>query len=503
MSRRAIKWVAWAFLVPATAAAQNAPLRFAEDKRPTTLNPAFGTTMVDARAEELLFNGLYSVDRNLNPVARLAAELQKSADGTEATVFLRDAFWHDGQRVGPADVIFTVEAYKGVNVPPSVTAQVVKIKKVEASGPRAVKFTFSEALPQPETFLQFKILPKHAFKAGMTANDNFRIKPVGAGPYKLIRIQERFIDFEADSTQSLGIKSLRAKIVPDVKMQIEQLSFDDLDVIIQVPPRYRLDIEGLGERYELMPYETLSWWYLGINHQDPHLSNVKVRRALMHALDRDSLRKTRLGDGETISGPFSPRSPYYNDQVEPYRFDLKSSAKLMAEAGYGKQSGFYAKGGKKVQWKLLVSREKGDFKEVVLDLQSRLREAGFEVELEWLDEAALAERLRKKQDFALTLGVWHFDGAVDLGPLFESNGPLNFFNYKNVALDELIRRGRETKDPALFEEIQRRIHATAHDDLPYAFLWSLAGYSAVSGKLVGVDIHPFRYFTWIDGWRWQ
>ena len=47
------------------------------------------------------------------------------------------------------------------------------------------------------------------------------------------------------------------------------------------------------------------------------------------------------------------------------------------------------------------------------------------------------------------------------------------------------------------------MHEHAHNDLPYIFLWSVSRYTAVSSEITGVDIHPFRYFTWIEDWKWQ
>ena len=94
------------------AAASEVQFRYGEDRAPSTLNPAFGRTMVDTRLEELLFEGLFTYDRFLNPVPALAARAVISADRTRATVYLRQSFWHDGEPVTPADVVFTVRALK-------------------------------------------------------------------------------------------------------------------------------------------------------------------------------------------------------------------------------------------------------------------------------------------------------------------------------------------------------------------------------------------------------
>lgn len=477
--------------------------RYGEDRAPTTLNPVFASTMVDTRMEELLFEGLFTYDRFLNPVPAIAASWEINEDRTEMTIFLRQGVWHDGKPITAQDVIFSYEVLKDPKTRSSAKNLVVEIKSMAVTGPTKLTVTFVRPLVQPERALMFKILPKHAFPGGvMKARSDFRMKPVGSGPYKFLSWEGTTVELEANHHQQVGLPKLQARFIPDKKVQLDFLQYDALEAVIRVLPRHRPVIEGMSGKVELMPYESLSWWYLGVNHRHPDLKTLEVRRAIAHVLNRDEVRSAHLGDGQTISGPFAPRSPFYNDRVKPYSHDLRAADALMRKAGYRKSRGTYTKRGRKVRFKLSVNKDWSVYKDVVLDIQTRLRQAGFEVTIDWLDAASWGDRVVKKKKFDLTIGAWSFDEASSVDSLFHSKGEHNYFGYSSERMDQLLAQSKETRDPELFREIYRRVHEHAHNDLPYLFLWSVSSYTAVSAKVTGVDIHPFRYFTWVEDWKW-
>jgi peptide/nickel transport system substrate-binding protein len=483
----------------------DSPFRFGEDRAPTTLNPIFASTMVDTRMEELLFDGLFTYDHFLNPAPSLVGSYKINDERTQVNIFLREGFWHDGKPITAQDVEFTIQVLKDERTRSSAKNMVAEIKSVAVTGPTALTITFIHPMVQPERTLMFKILPKHAFKNAppMEPRDEFRLNPVGSGPYKFVRWKGTTLELEANHHKTVGLSKLHARFVPDKKAQLDFLLYDGLDALVRVLPRHRPVIEGMAGKVELLPYESLSWWYLGVNHKNPHLEKLEVRRAIAHAIDRDEVRSAHLGDGQTISGPFAPRSPFYNDRVKPYQYDLRAAEALMKKAGYKKVGGIYNKGGRKVHLKLAVNKDWTVYKDVVLDLQTRLRQAGFEVDIDWLDAASWGDRVVKGGDFDLTIGAWSFDEASNVDSLFQAEGRNNFVNYKSERMDQLLVQSQETRDPELFREIYRRVHEHAHNDLPYIFLWSVSSYTAVSSEVTGVDIHPFRYFTWIEDWKWQ
>ena len=497
-----IPWMTVVWATPANAGEEQ--FRYGEDRAPSTLNPAYGRTMVDTRLEELMFEGLFTYDRFLNPVPALAAKAEVSADRTRAAVYLRQSFWHDGTPVTPADVLFTVEALKDPKSRAAAQPTVALISEVKIAGPNQLDISFVRPLVQPEQALMFKVLPQHRFKGrALSPRDAFRTAPIGSGPFKFVRWQGTNLELAHNQHRKSGVQRVLARFIPDKKVQLDFLQYDALDAVVRVLPRHRPVIEGMAGKISLLPYESLSWWYLGINHRRRALAKREVRLALAHALDRDELRRVHLGAGQTVSGPFAPRSPFYNDDVPPHPYNAQRVERLMAKAGYRKLKGFFARKGKRLRLRLAINKNWNAYKDVILDLQSRLRAAGFDLSLDWLEPAVWRERVRSKRKFDLTIGAWSFDETSDVYDLFRSDGSLNYFGYSSRRMDTLLKQSRRTRDPELYREIQRRVHAHAHDDLPYVFLWSVQSYTAVTNRLSGVDIHPFRYFTWVSEWKWK
>ena len=93
------------------ATASAGAFRYAEDQAPAIVNPLFTTTMSEARLNELVFELLYTDDRDLATTPLLAQSTQVSEDHTQMLVHLRkDVRWHDGQPFTSADVVFTIQA---------------------------------------------------------------------------------------------------------------------------------------------------------------------------------------------------------------------------------------------------------------------------------------------------------------------------------------------------------------------------------------------------------
>lgn len=481
-------------------------LRVAEDVAPASLNPAYRTAMVEARLNELMFLGLFKDDRQLEPSPALAAKWDPVDEGRGLRVVLADALWHDGQPVTSADVAFTVDALKHARSRSPERRKVAFIEAVEVIDERTFVLRFTEPMRDPARRIQFKVLPRHAFPKAppLSPRDEFRRQPVGTGPFAFARATRDGggISLRRVGDPGSGIASMDVRFIEDKTRQLQTLQFGGVDAIVRVLPKHRAEIVGLGT-VDLHPYESLSWWYIGVNHRSKALADVRVRRALAQALDRDALRSTHLGDGTTISGPFAPRSPFYDLSVEPWAHDPAAVTAAMSEAGYTLKDGVFHKKGRPLRLRMVLSNNLDAYQDVCLDLQSRLKRAGFEVELVWVDPAAYAERVLKKHDFELTIDSWTFDESSNIYPLFHSKGTRNYVGYQNPEMDRLLEVSREAKAPEKFLEAYLAIHRLAHDDLPYVFLWSVRSYSAVTKELTGVDIHPFRYFTWVEKWRFR
>jgi peptide/nickel transport system substrate-binding protein len=489
-----------------TATASAAAFRYAEDQAPAIVNPLFTTTMSEARMNELVFEGLYTDDRDLATTPLLAESSEVNAEHTQMTVHLRqDVTWHDGQPFTAADVVFTIQAMGDKGTLSTEAGRVEWIKEATALDAHTVKIVFKRPEASPEDKLFFKILPAHAFASPTVKRaDPFRNAPIGTGPYKLTSYNDDgsiTLDKVGDYRDAVGLGQVVMREVSDKNYQAKLLLYESLEALVRVLPRDLAVLQN-NKKVELYPYQTNSWWYLGFNTKLPLLQDADVRHALCQLIDIDSLLAP-VGTGDVLSGPFVKSSPYYNHDVKPWGHDATKAAELLTHAGYRKSGDVWTKGGQPLKLHLTAHKSLESSQEVVINLQSQLQSQGIAVDVEFLDDATWKAKIWRERNYELILSQWSFDRNEDVREQLHSKGSRNFTGYASPEVDHLLDVARDTTDPQEKKQALRQLHKIVHDDAPMDFLWTLDSYSAMNIKVRSVVIHPFYFFTWMRDWQMQ
>ncbi len=494
----------WFLLLAVAAPAAAANLRYAEDQAPPIVNPLFGASMTEARANEILFDGLYTDNKELATVPALAASAELSSDKTEMTLTLRDdVAWHDGQPFVAEDVVFTIKSMQDRATASTESGRVAWIASAEALDTHTVRLKFVRPEARPEDKLLFKILPAHAFPTlPVKRSDPFRTNPIGTGPYTLDTFNEdNSVSFVANPnySRSVPIGQVTLREVSDKNYQAKLLLYESLEALVRVLPRDLAMLEN-NRKVELYPYQTNSWWYLGFNMKRAPFDQVGVRKALAEFIDVDTLLAP-VGTGDVLSGPFVKSSPFYNHDVAPYAYDLGAGSALLEAAGWAKTGEFWTKGGQELKVTVAAHKSLESVQEVAINLQSMLQSAGVKCEVDFLDEPSWKARIWNDRDYDLILSQWTFDRNEDVREQFYSTGARNFVGYNSPEVDRLLDTSRDTLDPYVRKSSLRQVHTRVHDDVPMVFLWTLDSYAALSVKIRNVVVHPFYFFTWITDWQ--
>jgi peptide/nickel transport system substrate-binding protein len=486
-------------------AGQAAPFRYVEDRAPAIVDPLFTTTMGEARLNELLFDGLFTDDRQLATAPSLAKSIQVSDDRTSADIALRtDVRWHDGTPFTSADVVFTIRAMKDPKTLSPEGARVSWVDSVEATGPHRVRMTFTGPQPSPEDRLHFKILPAHLFSGTVVRRDDaFHTRPVGTGPFRFERFETdhsiKLSVSEGGSRPSTSITEVVMREVSDKSYQAKLILYESVEALVRVLPR-DLAILQADRNVELYPYQTNSWWYVGFNLKAAPWDEAEVREALSLLVDTRALLSP-VGTGSPVSGPYVPSSPYYNHNVPVVSRDLGRAAELLEGAGYRREGGTWSRNGKPLTVSIVSPRGLESAQEVAINLQSMLQSVGLKVaNPRFVDEAEWKRRVWRDQEFELVLSQWSFDRTEDIRQQFHSEGSRNFGSYSNPEVDRLLDEARDTLDPQAKKTALRQVHQLVANDNPMVFLWTLDSYSAVRSSVRKVAIHPFYFFTWITDW---
>jgi peptide/nickel transport system substrate-binding protein len=517
---RGARAVGWVFALLGSAVLAGADLSFYEESLPTTLNPLFARSMVDRRAQELVFDRLFYRSAVTSEIKSRLVRTTEVLDGGRAVrlVLAEGVRWHDGEPLTPQDVCFTLDAMRDPGTPTQIgKAFEESVASCEATR-REVVVRFTKAYHNPTERLEFAVLPRHVF-AGQTAirpDDDFSSRPIGTGPMKGSRGKRevRFTAFpNAHHTPRIDVLQLGEG--GDPLIQVRTLMNHGVHGIVNVSPPYRGDVAA-SDDIALKSYDLRSWWFVALNTRRGPLADKRIRQAIDASLDREELRRLTMGFDpddiqqpcQFISGPFVPASAYYNRTVKVRpRSDLPQVERLMQAAGAREQGGTWTVGGQQLVLNIGM--------EAPLDLEARdllnqignqLQSAGFGRQVhkisadEWVQKVVSGNAT----EFDMLIGKWSFGVVEDVSPMFHTRtggrGIYNIFGYSNPTVDGMLGRYDTARTDTEAQDAFHELHEFLADDLPYLFLWKLDTKSGWRMEVKGNTIAPYYYFTEFDGW---
>src|SRR6266545_5627686 len=314
------------------------------------LNPLLDwNNAADRSVDRLLFSGLIKFDEHGLPQKELA-DWVVAKDGTVYNFSIRpNAVWHDGTPVTSDDVIFTVNMMKSAG---SLYPQDIKDLwgKIEVTrlNDKNLKFTLPEPYVPFIDYLTFGVLPKHLLESvspDQMEKAAFNLNPVGSGPYK-------FDHLLVDKGQITGVVLTvspnyyrKAPFIEQVVFRYYPTSAAALDAYRQgdVLSVSQITTDVLGaalEEQNLSIYTSripqMSFVLFNLNDTEvPFLQNVKVRRALMLAINRPYIINSFLqGQAIIADGPILPNSWAYYDGTEHFQYDPETAVNLLKGEGY-------------------------------------------------------------------------------------------------------------------------------------------------------------------------
>ena len=286
-----------------------------------SMNPLIGNNITNRVLFSLIYQGLFSVDRNNEPTPILCSYYQATADNRNYTIYIEEsATFSDGSSVTVEDVIATYEAAKNSDY---YGGRFTYIDSVVAGEGNCVVFHLTTAYENLPLLLDIPIV-----KAGHTEDDY----PLGTGPYAFEKYESYAQLTKVESWWCADMTKLatNAQVIAlseasDQSQVRDEFEFADLDLAISNPmsdsyAEYRCD-------YELWEVESGLFLYIGCNvlwsdyFKDG--KNEELRKALTYAIDRETIIESYYrGRAYASTLPTSPGSPYYSESLaSKYEYD--------------------------------------------------------------------------------------------------------------------------------------------------------------------------------------
>jgi peptide/nickel transport system substrate-binding protein len=473
-----------AFLgVAATQAWGETTLVVATPADPQHFNPAITTASHTHAVADSLFNGLVALDRSARPVADLARSWAVEDGGRAYRFKLAPGVrWHDGKPLTADDVVFTFKEILLKHHARTKASLSPVVEDIEAPDSTTVVFRLKHPYPallQQLDVTEAPILPKHLY-AGSDANINpANLTPVGSGPFKLesyARDDRIALMRNADYFKP-GLPALDRivfRVIPDertaelalIKGEVDflrEISTPNLDLL------HRSDI--VLDRVTAGPGGGNCIMTLGFNLERRPLSDVRVRRAIALAIDRNRIeRDVIFGLGRVADAPISSGIGFAHAPgvLAAFTRDVDASRKLLDDAGLTAGDG--------IRLKIDIAHFP-QFSRYSDAMRQDLAEVGIQLLPRQLDRAAMIDAVFMKREFDTTLIHYcnGLDPEIGVRRMYVSSNiaKIPFSNaaaYRNAEVDRLFDAAAAAPEPAERGRIYRAIQEILARDLPYWWL---------------------------------
>ena len=418
-------------------------------------------TPASATAGVVLYNiqeCLVKVDRT-GKIAPWLAERWNTTDNRNYTFFLKKGVrFHNGRELKAADVKFVFE--RAMN--PETKHPYPRY--YEAIGDIIVKddYTITFSLKTLNANFLLNLARQGSVIYPQEAVDTLKSAPIGTGPF---RFQEwvrgdRIVlgknpDYHVKGLPHLDRVTFR--FITDPNAVLAALKAGDIDASL-----FGLGAEHVQElskdsRFAIVVGDTTNDVILAMNNARKPFTDVRVRRAVTHAINKpDVLKGAMFGMGKILGTNVDPLNPYYVDMSGAMPYDPGRAKKLLAEAGY--PNGFEAVLRVSPQYQYSVRTG-----EILVD---QLRKVGVTVKIEQIEWGQWLSRVWKEADYDLTI-----IGHAESWDIANYANAKYYFRYDSAKFQELFRKSEVTLDDKARRELYVQMQKMLVEDAPAVWLY--------------------------------
>lgn len=505
-------------------------LRIAIQQDVKNLNPLLNSNTTDVMIGSLMFEPLIHADAKGNPVPMLAQSVPTSQnggiskDGLAIVYHLRKGIkWTDGVPVTSKDVKWSWQAIvnknnniisnhgydeiKSIDTPDDYTV-VVHLKRKFAPFVN----TFFADSDQPYPVAPAHILSKYPNINNVPFNND---PTVSDGPFKFERwVHGDHISLTANDGFFMGKPGLRRieiRVVPDESTTINLLRTHDIDWMFEASiDNYPLvkTVPGVKIVWEdVNGYENIQ-----LNVQRPYLQDVRVRRAMAYAIDKQRIVATSTYGQEHIATEDQPPFMWaYNPAVKDYPYDPQQAKALLEQAGWSPgPSGIMTKNGQPLILVLVYNVSNVTRRKNVVQIQEMLHRVGIQAEVKAFPGDVLFAPvgeggILQGGKFDLSRAGWYSgidpDDSTQLTCANVAPNGYNYSRYCSAEMDALQKTALENYDVATRKKAYYRIQELLHRDVPEIYLYYERMMQPVSVNFKGFAPSPVIE-SW-NAWQWS
>jgi peptide/nickel transport system substrate-binding protein len=396
-----------------------------------TLTPA--ATVAEATYNNI-YEGLTRINREGEVEPLLAQGWDVSADGLRYDFYLQPGVVFHNQQPFTAEV--AAFSLRRLLDPEAGNPQHNLYSSIREINPRG-RHRLELVLNRPDNLLLFRLGLSAAVMVEPNSAATNKEHPAGTGPYEFIAWKAgEALKLQAFPNYWHDQPEIRRASLTFTSNRIEleaSLTDGEVDFYPNISPM--ASVKRLADRadYQINDGVTEGQTVLVFNHAHPALSDLQVRRAINHAVDKRRLLKIFPKASPTLIGShFSPMHPAYVDLVDFYPYDPDKARKLLKEAGYAR--------GLKLNFKVpppLYAQQ------LSLYLMDDLEAVGIQVELQRISWTDWLQEVFQDKDYDLTI-IAHVE-PLDMDIYARED---YYFNFQNETFRKLWQQIETTQDEA-------------------------------------------------------
>jgi peptide/nickel transport system substrate-binding protein len=488
-----------------------------EEGEPDELNPLTYENLPANQVVHLLFRALARRDSTLANYQPDLLESWEQPDARTALLRVRPNLrWHDGEPVTAHDVVFTIERMLDEQVASPRRSSVEAVEAVEAVDSLTVQVRLGQPGPYAmNALLEVVPVPRHLMAdiaPGQVRMAPFGRQPVGNGLFRFERWQPgQQLVLVANEEAPEGRPTLDRiviRVVPEASTRLAEVLSGSGDLmVLSSDQRERVETAS-GVDVHAATRVRPAW--IAWNVDRAPLDDVRVRRALLMATDREQIARGLFGElGEAALSPIPPALPEHSDDVRPIPHDPDGARRLLEEAGWRDTDGdgILDRGGRPLRVEIEYSAADPVRRDVLIAMQNQWQRVGVQMVPRAYERATWVDRLRARE-FQGSFWGWGWGPAV-AGPnaamVFHTRsippGGANFAGYSNPEVDALIDRVLVETDEGRSRDLWRNIEQHLIDDAVYAPIFLDPELYAVNARFRNVRFRGPEWWEDVIYWH--
>jgi peptide/nickel transport system substrate-binding protein len=460
-------------MAPGAALAARTDVTVGMTLEPPNLDPTAGAAAaIDEVVYANVFEGLTRIGSDGSVMPALAESWDISDDGLTYTFHLHDGVtFHDGTSFDAEDVKFSLDRARADDSTNAQKGLFAAIESVEVVDPSTVEVTLSHPVG---SFLFNMGWGDAVIVAPESAADN-ATNPIGTGPFKFVDwVQGDHVELARNPDywgEPVKLDKATFKFISDPTAAFAAMMAGDVDAFPSFPAPETVAQFEADPRFTVVVGTTEGETILAMNNGKEPFNNLKVRRAMNYAIDKQAIIDGAMfGYGTPIGSHFSPADPGYVDLTGMYPYDPEKAKALLKEAGY--PDGFT------VSLKLpppTYARRGGEI------IAEQLKAIGVTAEISNLEWAQWLSEVFKGKDYDLTI-VSHTEPA-DINIYARDD---YYFDYHSDAFKKIMNDLNLATDPAEREKLLGDAQRQIAEDAVNVFLFEFAKIGVWNAKLKGL-----------------